>query len=220
MAANASSRTKKVRSPPLLSDQALEGSLQAALANGPGQQDVHVFAYGSLLWNPESGFVDPTPARVYGYHRRFCLWSRINRGTPDRPGLVLALAHGGSCTGLVYRIPAAFAADTLRALWRREMLMGSYLPRWVRCSASDGRGKPITALTFVINRESAGYSGRLALVSQAQIIASGCGRYGHACDYLFNTQEALASLGLRDRQIDALVTLVRARLDVPRSAGG
>jgi cation transport protein ChaC len=33
------------------------------------------------------------------------MWSRINRGTPAVPGLVFALLSGGSCQGVVYRVP-------------------------------------------------------------------------------------------------------------------
>jgi len=39
--------------------------------------------------------------------------SRVNRGTPEQPGLVFALLHGGSCHGVVYRVPRKRAAAEL-----------------------------------------------------------------------------------------------------------
>ena len=70
-----------------------------------GAEPVWVFAYGSLMWNPEMAFAETRPAVLHGYHRRFCLYSRDYRGTPERPGLVLGLDRGGSCRGLARRLP-------------------------------------------------------------------------------------------------------------------
>src|SRR6202051_4128958 len=69
-----------------------------------GTEPVWVFAYGSLMWNPEIAFAEARPGFLHGYHRSFCLYSRDYRGTPERPGLVLGLDRGGSCHGIVYRL--------------------------------------------------------------------------------------------------------------------
>lgn len=183
-------------------------SLRQTLASWDGRSDVAIFAYGSLLWKPEPGMLDATAARVFGYHREFCLWSRINRGTPDRPGLVLALAPGGSCSGLTYRVPGNHVEGLFAKLWQREMLMGSYVPRWLTARSMHSETR---ALTFVINRLASGYAGTLSLVEQADIIAAACGRYGHACDYLFETETALDSLGIHDVNLRKLADLVRDR---------
>jgi cation transport protein ChaC len=60
-------------------------------------------AYGSLIWRPGFDYVERLPARVQGFHRSLSMRSRTNRGSPEQPGLVLALLAGGSCRGLVYR---------------------------------------------------------------------------------------------------------------------
>jgi cation transport protein ChaC len=57
----------------LLSEQALEDSLQAVLCAPHRQPDVWVFAYGSLIWNPVLEFDERVVATVHGYHRSFCL---------------------------------------------------------------------------------------------------------------------------------------------------
>src|SRR3954465_11092557 len=75
----------------------------AALRERP--EPVWIFAYGSLMWNPEMPFAERRPALLHGYHRSFCLYSRDYRGTQERPGLVLGLDRGGSCQGIVYRLP-------------------------------------------------------------------------------------------------------------------
>jgi len=122
--------------PHVLSEEALEASLQAALRSPHRQPDVWLFAYGSLVWNPVLDYEARSVVTVHGHHRSFCLWSRVNRGTPERPGLVLGLDRGGRCTGVAYRIPRQLAESELRLLWRREMLLGSYIPRWVHVSTS------------------------------------------------------------------------------------
>ena len=63
-----------------------------------------MFGYASLIWRPEFDAVEQRPARVHGWHRALEMRSRINRGTPECPGLVFALVAGGSCRGMAYRI--------------------------------------------------------------------------------------------------------------------
>src|SRR6218665_3224408 len=71
-----------------------------------GQSDLWVFGYASLIWRPEFESVEHRDARVHGWHRALEMTSRINRGTPECPGLVFALVPGGSCRGVAYRIEA------------------------------------------------------------------------------------------------------------------
>jgi len=105
--------------PELLSDEDLEASLRRTLWRHTPGADLWLFGYGSLVWNPSVRFLERGPAMLHGYHRRFCLWSRINRGTPERPGLALGLDSGGCCRGVVFRIPGAEVEAELRILWRR-----------------------------------------------------------------------------------------------------
>src|SRR5215218_3255850 len=83
--------------------------------------DLWVFAYGSLMWNPEFEYVRSAPAMLRGYHRSFCVYSTRYRGTPEQPGLVLGLDRGGSCRGIAYQIAAAKVERMLHDLWEREM---------------------------------------------------------------------------------------------------
>jgi cation transport protein ChaC len=193
----------------LLPEEALEASLQAALASPHRQADVWLFAYGSLVWNPVLDFDERGVATVHGYHRSFCLWSRVNRGTPEKPGLVLGLDRGGRCTGVAYRIPARLAEEELRLLWRREMLLGSYAPRWVL--ATHGR-RSLRVLAFTINRERSGYAGRLPADEIVERLIHAHGRIGTGLDYLRQTIDGLAAVGIRDPNLIRLEALARQRL--------
>ncbi len=192
-----------------LSAEALERSLDEALAGRGAGEPLWIFAYGSLMWNPGLAFVAKRVGTIYGYHRDFCLWSRINRGTPEQPGLVLTLERGGSCRGLAFRLAASTSRDELLALWRREMSLGSYRPRWLDCHAG---GERIPVLAFIVNRACSGYAGPLPLETAVRSIATARGRFGSSAEYLFQTQATLESHGIRDSRVGRLAERVRAHL--------
>ena len=93
--------------------------LDAALRTWGGHQDLWVFGYASLIWRPEFASVEQRPATVHGWHRALTMRSRVNRGTPECPGLVFALVRGGSCRGMAYRIERRTGAAELERLWAR-----------------------------------------------------------------------------------------------------
>jgi glutathione-specific gamma-glutamylcyclotransferase len=190
-----------------LTDEQLSASLTAVLAKKPKGAGWWVFGYGSLLWNPLFPIAEARAAMVHGLHRRFCLRSLASRGTPERPGLVLALEPGGMCYGVTYRLPTPLALDELHLLWRREMVTGAYDPRWVQLHAGDRR---LTAITFVVKRDHPQYA-RLTMEEQATIIADACGAFGSSCDYLMRTRAALASHGIVDRYLEQLARDVEQR---------
>jgi cation transport protein ChaC len=195
--------------PELLSETELEASLQEALASPHREPDVWLFAYGSLIWNPVLEFDERVVATAHAWHRSFCLWSRVNRGTPERPGLVLGLDRGGRCTGVAYRIPTRIAEQELRLLWRREMLLGSYTPRWVLVTHEK---RTIRAITFVVRRDRSGYAGRLAAETIVDRLVHARGTIGTGIDYLRQTIDGLAAIGIRDPNLMHLDALIRARL--------
>jgi cation transport protein ChaC len=185
----------------LLPEAALEASLHDALAQRPAGADVWVFGYGSLVWNPFVHFLERRAGTVRGYHRSFCLWCRINRGTPEQPGLVLGLEPGGACRGSVFRIEGQLAEQELRILWRREMMLGSYVPRWLKVKCQT---ETITALTFVVNRDAPTYAGKLSDQAVVGVLARATGHYGSAVDYLLRTVEGLRHCGIRDVRMERL----------------
>jgi glutathione-specific gamma-glutamylcyclotransferase len=194
-----------------LSDEALDASLEATLKKKPPGAGWWVFAYGSLLWNPLFPFADARPAMVCGLHRRFCLWSMGSRGTVAAPGLVLGLDRGGSCRGVAYRLPANCARAELALLWRREMVVGSYQPRWLEVRPLHPAGHPLIALAFVVDRTHPQYAGRLPTTRQAKVLATAEGVFGSSADYLERARVALVTHGVVDPYLERLAVAV-ARL--------
>jgi len=192
----------------LLTDEERAASLDATLALRPDAgEGVWLFAYGSLIWNPALHFDQRCLARVHGWHRSFCLSTRAGRGTPANPGLVLGLDRGGACTGAAFHIPEALVQDELSLLWRREMLSGSYRPRWVRVRGADGT--PFGhAIAFTILRDGEHYAGCLPRDDIVRRLASACGALGSSADYLFRTRDGLRSLGINDAGIEDLARRV------------
>ncbi len=192
-----------------LSEAQLLDSLERALSPWKAGTPFWIFAYGSLMWNPNFAWDARHVATVRGYHRSFRVWSRINRGTPDNPGLVLTLECGGSCRGLVYRIDPDRVQEEMQRIWKREMSYGSYRPKWLKCVVGK---ESIRALVFTVNRECSGYAGSLPEDVMVRALAGAAGRYGPAHDYLFKTMETLHAHGIRDARVEQLSSLVKARL--------
>jgi cation transport protein ChaC len=195
-----------------LSDEQLSASLTSCLGEKPKGAGWWIFAYGSLLWNPLFPVAEMRPATLRGMHRSFCLWSLASRGTPDAPGLVLGLEPGGACRGVAFRLPAPLALDELHLLWRREMVVGSYRPRWVRV---DADGRPLTALAFLVRRDHPQYTGRLGVDAQADVIARACGAFGSSLDYLERTRIALVAHGIVDSYLETVAAAVATRCGTP-----
>lgn len=194
----------------LLADDDLAPELDAMLARrASADGGLWVFAYGSLLWSPEFAFTEQRVGTLRGWHRRFCLLQRRYRGTPENPGLVLGLDRGGICRGVAFRLDDADPHATLMPVWRREMKGKGYEGRWVTVETAAG---PVTALTFMVNRRSDRYAGRLSDEELARRIATACGHLGPSAEYLFRTVEACARLGIHDRHLWSLQALVAERL--------
>tara|TARA_B100001123_G_C15269971_1_gene1009921 strand:- start:367 stop:1041 length:675 start_codon:yes stop_codon:yes gene_type:complete len=180
----------------ILSESELNASRKAALASINASEDLWLFSYGSLMWNPAFNFSERCIGYVHGYHRRFCLWTNLGRGSPDRPGLLLGLERGGSCKGILYRIPAAAVEEETTIVWAREMITGAYIPTWIQVRTN---GHQETALTFAMNRDCKRYTGRLSNSQIAKTIATAEGSIGTCADYLLNTLTHLDELGIPDR---------------------
>jgi len=181
-------------------------------------QDFWVFGYGSLMWNPGFTHDARAIATLHGYARSFCMRSIHHRGTPEAPGLVLALDAdpGAHCTGVAYHVPAAQAEATLAYLRERELISSAYLEREVRLDLADGRQVP--ALAYVIDPDHVQYCGGLPLEEQARIIATAIGGRGPNDEYLANTATHLTELGLEDEELTWLTARVRALKEAAEGA--
>lgn len=196
----------------LLTEAERKASLHEALAAWNGTDDVWVYGYGSLIWRPEFHYTERRLALLHGYHRALCLWSRVNRGTPEQPGLVFGLDVGGSCRGMAFRIPAQDVPTTLDALWHREMPTGAYIPKWLSCRSEQG---VIKALAFTMNRHTAAYVRGLPTDRLIQIVKDAHGTYGPCIEYVMETAEALQRSNIADRRLQALVRQLRVSAGYP-----
>jgi len=183
----------------------------AALRNTA--QPVWIFAYGSLMWDPDFPRAESETALLRGYHRRFCLYSYDYRGTRTRPGLTLGLDRGGACQGIVLRLPPGSLAEAIDRLWAREMTAPRvYDMRLLPVRASCGIQQ---AYTFTVRRDHPDYAGRVSAEAAARIIAKAVGQRGACRDYLADTERHLKALGIVDAPLARLAARVEALTTAP-----
>jgi cation transport protein ChaC len=193
---------------PVRSEAEIVACLTATLVDYPPTEDVWLFGYGSLMWNPAMHYAEMRGGRVLGWHRKYCLWLEAGRGTPDAPGLMLALDRGGSASGALFRVPADQAHSELLLPFRRELFTHSYDARWVSVATADGL---VRAITFVVNRTGLRYVRHLDLERVAHHVATAAGVLGSCMEYLHRTLEALEVLGLNDRMLRQVYRICEAR---------
>ncbi len=184
------------------------------------QPALWVFGYGSLIWDPGFPVAARHLARLDGYHRSFCMRSIHHRGTPEAPGLVLALdaLPGASCAGVAFAVQPGAEDDTIAYLRARELVSSAYLETRLQVRLRPEGAAPATveALTFVVDATHVQYCGGLPLEEQAAIIAGATGGRGPNRDYLWNTAAHLAELGIEDAELSWLAARVR-NLSAPPS---
>lgn len=156
-----------------------------------------IFAYGSLIWKPAFDHIEARPARVHGWRRCFSLDIARWRATPEQPGLMLALARGGACNGVAYRLDSGDAFQAMLRLLEREVAYHEDIPsvRWVNCRTADAT---FSALTFYAAPPSDPYYIYLSLEEQVYRLARAAGHTGSCAAYLRNTVDHPEQLGIRD----------------------
>jgi glutathione-specific gamma-glutamylcyclotransferase len=171
---------------------------------GSKPEDLWVFGYGSLIWRPGFEFLERIPARLIGMHRALCVYSFVHRGTPERPGLVLALDRGGMCRGVAFRVAAKLREQTVAYLRAREQVTTVYLETVRRVELEDKARRQVQALCFMADRSHVQYAGRLSLEKRVHLVRQGHGRSGANRDYVIETVQALEALGFRDSDLHLL----------------
>ena len=194
-------REENYTSLPLIPEHEFNASLERILAGWNPADDLWVFCYGSLIWNPLFQHIERKNVTLHGFHRSFCLRSRHGRGSVEEPGLMLGLDFGGCCNGVALRIPADQVRHELMLVWRREMAIGSYAPRWITARAGEQK---LSAVAFVVNHAHPHYAGKLPLETIIKTLAKAKGRFGSGADYLYQTVDCLATHGIRDAYLTRL----------------
>ena len=167
------------------------------------EDDLWVFAYGSLMWDPAFLFSDVRRAHVPNYERRFILKDMLGgRGTPENPGLMAALDKGEGCNGLAFRIPKEIIEHETEILWRREFFGPTYFPTLVETRLGD---ETISALTFVANYEARQIEANITREEQLNCLRNGEGWLGTSLEYLENVVSQFEALGIEDEACSELL---------------
>lgn len=166
-----------------------------------------LFAYGSLIWKPDFEHVEHRLGRAYGWRRSFCLNLKRWRGTPEQPGLMLALEAGGCCQGVLYRLPDGRDHAQMLRLLKRETSYRENLVtvRWINVHTDAGK---VRALTFWVVPKSLEYYINLPITEQARRLARAAGHVGSCAEYLHKTVVKLAELGINDSYLWRLQHMV------------
>jgi cation transport protein ChaC len=189
-----------------LSDAQLDASHRALLGGLPAGQDLWIFSYGSLMWDPGFHFDEVRRADLHGHRRRFLFRATLGRGSPETPGLMLSLEPGpGTCRGLAFRIRGESRLVESACVWRREMIRGAYRPALLPVATPQGE---VLALVFAANPAHPDHVGELALPEPAATTAGAAGFLGTNREYLEQLAAQLHRLGIEDEYVTELLQQV------------
>jgi cation transport protein ChaC len=197
------------------SEQQVAATVHAIISEAASSEAIWFFAFGSLIWKPACDVVERRVALARGWHRAFCLgWDTRYRGNKDAPGLMFSLDRGGTCKGVVFRLPSDAIESNLEKLIRREP---PFPLRWLDLKTEEG---PIRAFAFVIDRKSGRYVGGLSPEAVADVLAKAVGMWGSMAEYLHSTVEHLEDLGIHDKQLWLLQEMVAERIEAANMGAG
>ena len=170
-------------------------------------EDIYIFAYGSLLWNPTVDYEEQFIAKIFGFHRSFCMKTRLGRGSFENPGLMLGLDKGGSCLGSAFKLTNKTAIQNIDILFRREMVTGAYRPKLLKTKLENG--KNVLSLAFTVDKKHKNYFPKNTPQIKANIISKAHGFLGRCEEYLNNTLESLSELKITDKEMKKISFLIK-----------
>lgn len=162
-----------------------------------------IFAYGSLIWKPCFDPAEILRGTAPGWHRAFNVKLTGFRGTVEHPGLMMALARGGRCAGLLLRAEEGQEREVVGALLRRVLPYREFRPmvRWIAVDSAAGRHR---ALVFWAGHFAPSGIRGLSEAETARMIATACGYAGSCAEYLYETVAELERHGIHDRNLWSL----------------
>ncbi|RVV98476.1 gamma-glutamylcyclotransferase [Mesobaculum littorinae] len=195
-----------------LADAADDDRMAEEILAGRDPDQIWVFAYGSLIWNPCFDVAETRRGLLRGWHRSFCLKLDHFRGTPEQPGLMLALERGGASAGVLMRLAPETLRSGLAALIRREMpaLEHRDMMRWSPVETATGRTE---AMVFWAGPTGEIVTPRPPLDRVAHVLARACGHGGSGAEYLHNTVVGLEEHGIHDTRLWQLQAMVAREID-------
>lgn len=161
-----------------------------------------IFAYGSLMWNPNFEYNEKKICVLKNYKRSFDLKATEHRGTIDNPGLVLTIRKemGESCVGVCFGIEENKWIDVYSYLIQRE-LRGEIKPyKFVNKNVFENN-KTIKAKTLLTDNKNILLLNNLTDKKRAEIISKAYGNSGSNIDYYLNTVYFLKKIGVEKDNI-------------------
>lgn len=198
--------------------------------------NIWIFGYGSLMWDPGVPILRSQTARLRGYHPTFSILSGGSWGTTESPGLALGLHHGGSCVGRALEIASHHRDEALEILDRRE---SAYLRISVQLELSleespvssqltltgtkprsrGGYNVGIAAQTYLADPNHQRYAGHLSAAERDRLITTGAGHKGRSLEYLHRTVAELEKMNVRGSMHRLLSEINTAGISDDRSGG-
>ena len=182
-----------------------------------------LFGYGSLMWRPGFDFAERRRATLRGRQRALCVRTVHHRGTAARPGLVMGLKPGGSCTGIAYRV-AAEHAEAVAAYLRERELDRYPVYRESAAAVELDDGRTVSATTYLPRAGHPDFLPDLGLAQQLAVVRRARGVSGGNADYVRSAARALRGLGIEEPEIFALEAALKRpadsiSIDNPNDAG-
>jgi cation transport protein ChaC len=157
---------------------------------------MYIFAYGSIIWNPNFKYFRRFKGVLTGYKRDYLIADTHHRGCEDNHGLVLGLVpdEEQSTIGMVFHVEEKFWPEAYQYLKERENPdQPYYLEKNVIINSPFG---DIEALTFVANEEHSSFIDLKCERKKANKIKSAHGKSGSNQDYFSNTLLGLSEFNL------------------------
>lgn len=170
--------------------------------------DLWVFGYGSLMWRPGFDYEEVSHAKLFGLHRRLCIYSHFHRGTPERPGLVLGLDKGGSCAGMAFRVGGDKREKTIAYLRDREMINGVYTESFRKVYLAGGA--QVSALCYSAVRDHVQYAPRMRHEEMLKWVKGAKGKSGPNEEYVISTADKILQMGAKDKALEKLSNALRS----------
>ncbi len=176
-------------------------------------ENIWLFGYGSLIWNPDIPYLASSMARLNGHVRRFWQGSHDHRGTPDKPGRVVTLVpcKKGYCDGIAYLVSQKNANSVFKQLDYREK--NGYEKLSINLAFTNNTSQ--TGITYIAKESNHAFLGAAPMQSVASQIISCSGPSGENKDYLFKLATALRKHNFIDEHIFELESLVKNSEQTP-----
>ena len=170
-------------------------------------ENIWLFGYGSLIWNPDIPYLASSMARLNGHVRRFWQGSHDHRGTPNKPGRVVTLVpcKQGYCDGIAYLVSQKNANSVFKQLDYREK--NGYEKLSINLAFTNNTSQ--TGITYIAKESNHAFLGAAPMQSIASQIISCSGPSGENRDYLFQLATALRKHNFIDEHIFELESLVK-----------